>query len=72
MSFVTRMRRRSTLTALANVLFAGGIVMLFFALYKDASASGSRPLWAIALGVLVAAVVCWILAAYRSEESLEL
>jgi len=69
MSFATRMQQRSNLTALANVFFAGGILMLFAALYKDAWATGSRPLWVIALGVLVAAVVCWILAARRGEES---
>jgi hypothetical protein len=71
MSLVTRLRQRSTLTALANVLFAGGILLLFVTLYKDASVSGSGPLWVIALGVLVAAGVCWILAARLGETSPE-
>jgi hypothetical protein len=52
---------RSTLTGVAAVLFAAGLVLLFAALYRDA-AHGGPLLWA-GLTLLVATVGCWIAAA---------
>jgi hypothetical protein len=58
-----RVRQRSTLSGLGAVLFASGVVLLFIALYKDASHTAWSPLPIVALCVLAAAVACWIAAA---------
>ena len=65
-----RLKQRSTLTGLAAVLFVIGVLMLFVALYTGA-ALGSIPLWALALGVLVATAVCWFAAAQWGHEPKE-
>jgi protein-S-isoprenylcysteine O-methyltransferase Ste14 len=62
-----RLKQRSTLTGLAATLFAVGTVLLFVALYSNAG-RGNGPLWAVALGVLAATVVCWMAAAQWGEE----
>lgn len=67
MAFPERLRQRSTLTGVAAILFTGGVVLLFVALYKDATHWGGSPLWIVALGVLAAAVLCWFAAAYWGE-----
>jgi Flp pilus assembly protein TadB len=56
----------STLTGLAAVLFACGIVALFAALYRDAAHGG--PLLWIGLALLAATFVCWFMAA-RDEKA---
>jgi hypothetical protein len=66
MALLERVRQGSTLSGLAAILFGSGVVLLFVALYKDASHAGWSPLWIVALCVLAAAVVCWIAAA-RSD-----
>jgi hypothetical protein len=58
-----RLKPRSTITGLGAVLFASGVVLLFVALYKNASHTAWSPLAIVALCVLAAAVVCWIAAA---------
>ena len=58
-----RLKRRSTLTGIANVLFAGGLVLLFVCLFNDASRTGFDPRLAVALCLLVATALCWIAAA---------
>ena len=58
------MPRRSTLTGIGAVLFVTGIVLLFTALFRDAS-HGGPLLWA-ALVVLAGTVACWFAAA-RAE-----
>ena len=55
------MAKQSTLTGLGAVLFIGGIVLLFAALFRD-SAHGGPVLWA-ALVVLAATLGCWSAAA---------
>jgi hypothetical protein len=52
-----RVRQRSTLSGLGAVLFASGVVLLFIALYKDASHTAWSPLPIVALCVLAAAVI---------------
>ncbi len=51
----------STLTGLAAVLFACGLIALFAALYRDAAHGG--PLLWVGIALLVATVVCWFAAA---------
>ena len=64
MVFLERLRQESIISGLGAVLFASGVVLLFVALYKDASShTGWSPLPIVALCVLAAAVVCWIAAA---------
>ena len=53
--------KSSTFTGIAAVLFCCGLVALFAALYRDA-AHGGPMLW-VGLGLLVATVVCWFMAA---------
>ena len=60
-------RRPSTFTRVAAALFASGVVLLFIALYNEASHSGFFSLWIVALGVLAITVACWIAAAQRGE-----
>ena len=52
--------KSSTLTGLAAVLFGCGLVALFAALYRDAAQPGAL-LW-IGLALLVATIVCWVMA----------
>jgi Flp pilus assembly protein TadB len=52
--------KSSTLTGLAAVLFACGLVALFAALYRDAAHGG--PLLWIGLALLAATIVCWFMA----------
>lgn len=54
--------KSSTLTGLAAVLFAAGLVALIVAIFRSADAHGGLLLW-IALGLLVATGVCWFAAA---------
>jgi len=58
--------RRATLTGLAALLFASGVVMLMIALYNDAGWRGSFLF--IALGLLAATLICWIAAAKWGTE----
>lgn len=51
----------STLTGLAAVLFAAGLVALFAGLYRDAA--HASPLMWIGLALLAATIVCWFMAA---------
>ena len=53
--------KSSTLTGLAAILFFGGLVALFAALYRDAAHGG--PLLWTGLALLVATVICWFRAA---------
>jgi hypothetical protein len=53
--------RRSTLTAVANVLFGAGLVLLFVRLYRDASFGG--PALLVAGLLLAGAIGSWIAAA---------
>ena len=71
MVLLERLKQQSTLTGLAAILFASGIVLLFVALYKNASHAGWSPIWIVALGVLAAAVLCWIAAAEREPRAQE-
>ena len=57
----------STLTGLAAVLFACGVVALFAALYRDAAHGG--PLLWVGLALLVATIVCWFMAARGQRAS---
>ena len=54
-----RLKQRSTLTGVGATLFAIGVVTLFVALYREGGVGGRGPLWAIALAILAATVVCW-------------
>ena len=63
MLLLERLRQQSTISGLGAVLFASGVVLLFVALYNDASHTAWSPLPIVALCVLAAAVVCWIAAA---------
>ena len=58
MSLASRLKQQSTLTGLGACLFIAGVVLLFVALFHDASRGGS--LLSIAGVLLIAAVVCWI------------
>jgi len=68
MVLLERLRHRSTMSGLGAVLFASGLVLLFVALYKDASHTAWSPLPIVALCVLAAAVVCWTAAARWEEQ----
>jgi hypothetical protein len=68
MVLLERLRQRSTISGLGAVLFASGLVLLFVALYKDASHPAWSPLPIVALCVLAAAVVCWTAAARWEEQ----
>ena len=60
MSTRTRLVRRSTLTGVANVLFAGGVVLLFVAIYQQ-----NRGIILVTASVLLACTIAaWIAAAY--------
>jgi hypothetical protein len=61
MSLPARLKRQSTLTGLAACLFVGGVVLLFVALYYDATLGG--PLLWIAGSLLIGTLACWIAAA---------
>jgi hypothetical protein len=54
--------KSSTLTGLAAVLFAAGLIALIAAIFRSADAHGGVLLW-IALALLVATGVCWFAAA---------
>ena len=56
------MAKQSTLTGAGAVLFAAGIVLLFTALFRDAS-HGGLLLWA-ALIILAGTFGCWFAAAH--------
>ena len=58
--------KQSTLTGVAALLFAGGLILMFAALYRDAAHGG--PLLWIGLVLLVATVMCWFMAA-RGEKT---
>jgi hypothetical protein len=58
--------KQSTLTGLAAVLFAAGLILVFVALDRSAD-TGGPLLWA-GLAALAATVVCWFLSA-RAEAS---
>jgi hypothetical protein len=58
---------QSTLTGLAACLFAGGLVVLFIALYHGAG-RGGMFLWIAGL-LLVATVVCWGLSARAARSN---
>ena len=68
MVLLQRLRQRSTISGLGAVLFASGVVLLFLALYKDASHPAWSPLPIVALCVLAAAGVCWIAGARWEEQ----
>ena len=53
--------KQSTLTGIAALLFAGGLILLFAALYRDAAHGG--PLLWVGLALLVATIGCWFAAA---------
>lgn len=54
----------STLTGVAALLFAGGLVLLFAALYRNAAHGG--PLLWVGLTLLAATIGCWF-AASRAD-----
>jgi hypothetical protein len=64
-SLLTRFKLRSTWTGVANTLFAIGVVLLFVPLYSNAARS--NYVWAVALGVLAAAVFSWLTAAHSAR-----
>ena len=64
-AFSNGLMKQSTLTGLAACLFTGGVVVLFLALYHDASRGG--PLLWIAGLLLIATVACWIASARVGE-----
>ena len=53
--------KQSTLTGVAALLFAGGVILMFAALYRDAAHGG--PLLWVGLPLLVATIGCWFAAA---------
>ena len=53
--------KQSTLTGVAALLFAGGLILMFAALYRDAAHGG--PLLWVGLTLLVATIGCWFAAA---------
>jgi hypothetical protein len=61
MSLRMRLKEQPSLTGLSACLFAGGVVVLFLALYHDATRGGPL-LWLAAL-LLIATVACWVAAA---------
>ena len=50
-----------TLTGVAALLFAGGLILLFAALYRNAAHGG--PLLWVGLTLLIATICCWFAAA---------
>jgi hypothetical protein len=66
-----RLKRRSTLTGIANVLFAGGLILLFVSLFNDASRTGFSARLSVALCLLAVTLVCWIAAGQWGQESEE-
>ena len=60
-----RLPKQSTLTGLAACLCAGGVVLLFVALYYHADRGG--PLLWVAGLLLVATIACWIASARAGE-----
>jgi hypothetical protein len=50
-----------TLTGVAALLFAGGLILMFAALYRDAAQGG--PLLWVGLTLLAATIACWFAAA---------
>ena len=48
-------------TGVAALLFAGGLILMFAALYRDAAHGG--PLLWVGLTLLVATIGCWFAAA---------
>jgi hypothetical protein len=70
-SNMERLKRRSTLTGIGNVLFAAGLILLFVCLFNDASRTGFNPRLAVALCLLAATAVCWIAAALWAQETEE-
>ena len=58
----TMVLKSSTLTGIAAVLFGAGIVALVAAIFRSADSHGGALVW-VALGLLVATVVCWFAAA---------
>jgi hypothetical protein len=60
MSLHVRLKEQSTLTGLSACLFVGGVVVLFLALYHDATRGG--PLLWLAGLLLIGTVACWIAA----------
>jgi hypothetical protein len=63
--FSNGLMRQSILTGLAACLFTGGVVVLFLALFHEASRGG--PLLWIAAVLLIATLVCWIASARAGE-----
>ena len=59
--------KSSTLTGIAAVLFAAGLIALIAAIFRSADAHGGLLLW-IALALLVATGACWFAAA-RAQSS---
>jgi len=53
--------KRSTLTGVAALLFAGGLILMFAALYRDAAHGG--PLLWVGVTLLAATIGCWFAAA---------
>jgi hypothetical protein len=53
--------KQSTLTGIGALLFAGGLILMFAALYRDAAHGG--PLLWVGLALLVATIGCWFAAA---------
>jgi hypothetical protein len=54
--------KSSTLTGIAAVLFATGLIALFAAIFRSADARGGPLLW-IGLTLLVATGLCWFASA---------
>ena len=67
MSLGQRLKRRSTLTGIAAVLFATGLVLLFVALFRNAAHPGAL-LWA-ALTLLALTEALWQVAAEASDDA---
>ena len=53
--------KQSTLTGVAALLFAGGVILMFAAMYRDAAHGG--PLLWVGLTLLVPTIGCWFAAA---------
>ena len=66
-----RLKLRSTLTGIGNVLFASGLILLFVCLFNDASRTGFNPRLFVALCLLTATLLCWIAAGQWGQESEE-
>jgi hypothetical protein len=59
--------KSSTLTGIAAVLFAAGLIALIAAIFRSADSHGGVLVW-IGLALLVATGVCWVAAA-RAQSS---